>query len=216
MKLFVFEHCPYCIKAMMVAGLKGLDVEEVFLQNDDVDARIKKVGANMVPILQKPDGSYMAESLDIAKYLDQSNGQIVVQESTHSQQIIEWLNQSFEFSSPLLCPRWTMIELPEYGSEEAKAWFIQKKSSMLGMSFEEVFSRTDEYLPKMNALFEKLNWLELPSERTYTLNYDDVNLYPHLRNLTVVKGIQFPERVRQYIDEVTELTGIRLFDGLAV
>ncbi len=216
MKLFVFEHCPYCIKAMMVAGLKGLDVEEVFLQNDDVDARIKKVGANMVPILQKPDGSYMAESLDIAKYLDQSNGQIVVQESTHSQQIIEWLNQSFEFSSPLLCPRWTMIELPEYGSEEAKAWFIQKKSSMLGMSFEEAFSRTDEYLPKMNALFEKLNWLELPSERTYTLNYDDVNLYPHLRNLTVVKGIQFPERVRQYIDEVTELTGIRLFDGLAV
>lgn len=51
MKLFVFQHCPYCIKAMMVAAYKKIDVEWVYLQNHDVDARIAKVGANMVPIL---------------------------------------------------------------------------------------------------------------------------------------------------------------------
>lgn len=216
MKLFVFEHCPYCIKAMMVAGLKGLDVEEVFLQNDDVDARIEKVGANMVPILQKPDGSYMAESLDIAKYLDASDGASVITEGKFGDKISEILAQSFEFSGPLLYPRWLMIELPEYGSEAAKAWFTKNKSAMIGMSFEEAFSQSDEYLPKMNALLEKLDWLTLPSERGNTISYDDVNLYPHLRNLTVVKGIQFPQRVRQYIDEVTALTKIRLFDSVAV
>ncbi|WP_104403183.1 glutaredoxin 2 [Vibrio penaeicida] len=216
MKLFVFEHCPYCIKAMMVAGLKGLDVEEVFLQNDDVDARIEKVGANMVPILQKPDGSYMAESLDIAKYLDASDGSPVVTEGEFGDKISEILAQSFEFSGPLLYPRWLMIELPEYGSEAAKTWFTKNKSAMIGMSFEEAFSKSDEYLPKMNALLEKLDWLTLPSERGNTISYDDVNLYPHLRNLTVVKGIQFPQRVRQYIDEVTALTKIRLFDSVAV
>ena len=216
MKLFVFEHCPYCIKAMMVAGLKGLDVEEVFLQNDDVDARIEKVGANMVPILQKPDGSYMAESLDIAKYLDASDGASVITEGKIGEKISEILAQSFEFSGPLLYPRWLMIELPEYGSEAAKAWFTKNKSAMIGMSFEEAFSQSDEYLPKMNALLEKLDWLTLPSERGNTISYDDVNLYPHLRNLTVVKGIQFPQRVRQYIDEVTALTKIRLFDSVAV
>ncbi|MDP2571764.1 glutaredoxin 2 [Vibrio penaeicida] len=216
MKLFVFEHCPYCIKAMMVAGLKGLDVEEVFLQNDDVDARIEKVGANMVPILQKFDGSYMAESLDIAKYLDESDGASVITEGKLGDKISEILAQSFEFSGPLLYPRWLMIELPEYGSESAKTWFTKNKSAMIGMSFEEAFSKSDEYLPKMNALLEKLDWLTLPSERGNTISYDDVNLYPHLRNLTVVKGIQFPLRVRQYIDEVTALTKIRLFDSVAV
>ncbi|MBD1557728.1 glutaredoxin 2 [Vibrio sp. S9_S30] len=216
MKLFVFEHCPYCIKAMMVAGLKGLDVEEVFLQNDDVDARIEKVGANMVPILQKPDGSYMAESLDIAKYLDASDGAPVITEGKLGDKISEILAQSFEFSGPLLYPRWLMIELPEYGSEAANAWFTKNKSAMIGMSFEEAFSKTNEYLTQMNALLEKLDWLTLPSERANTISYDDVNLYPHLRNLTVVKGIRFPERVRQYIDEVTALTKIRLFDSVAV
>ncbi|CCN72189.1 glutaredoxin 2 [Vibrio nigripulchritudo] len=216
MKLFVFEHCPYCIKAMMVAGLKNLAVEEVFLQNHDVDARIEKVGANMVPILEKPDGSYMAESLDIAQYLDDSNGSPVITEAKFGDKISGWLGQSFEFSGPLLYPRWLMIELPEYGSEDAKAWFTKNKSAMIGMSFEEAYAKTDEYLAKMNAHLEQLEWLTLPSERGNAISYDDVNLYPHLRNLTVVKGIQFPTHVRQYIDEVTKLTKIRLFDAVAV
>lgn len=216
MKLFVFQHCPYCIKAMMVAAYKNVDVEWVYLQNHDVDARIEKVGANMVPILQKPDGSYMAESLDIAAYLDALDGQPRLAAAQQGEKIAEWQRQIAPFNGPLVHPRWMMIELPEFQQPEAKAWYTKNKSAMIGMSFDDAYAKSAEFLAPMNALLAQLDWLILPSERGHTLSYDDVNMYPTLRNLTVVKGIEFPARVRQYIDEVTALTHIPLYDDVAV
>ncbi|MBY8032951.1 glutaredoxin 2 [Vibrio fluvialis] len=216
MKLFVFQHCPYCIKAMMVAAYKKIDVEWVYLQNHDVDARIAKVGANMVTILQKSDGSYMAESLDIAAYFDALDGQPSLTVAEFGDEISDWQRQIASFNGPLVHPRWMMIDLPEFQLPEAKAWYTRNKSAMIGMSFEQAYANTADFLEPMNALLSKLNWLRLPSERNNQLSYDDVNLYPTLRNLTVVKGIQFPERVRQYLDEITALTTIPLYDEVAV
>lgn len=216
MKLFVFDHCPFCIKAMMVAGLKKAEIELVYLQNHDVDARIEKVGANLVPILQKEDGSYMAESLDIVAYIDALDGQPQLTAARHNDSIAEWSAQSRPFSSRLLFPRWMMIELPEFQCQEAKDWFTKNKCAMIEQDFDDAFAKSDEYLAELNASFAMLNWLVLPSERHNQLSYDDVNLFPSLRNQTVIKGIQFPVRVRQYIDEIAALTGSTLYDDVAV
>ena len=35
MKLYIYDHCPFCVRARMAAGLFGADVEEVVLANDD-------------------------------------------------------------------------------------------------------------------------------------------------------------------------------------
>lgn len=70
MKLYYYDHCPYCVRARMAAGLLGADVEEVVLANDDEATPIGMIGAKQVPILQKEDGSFMGESLDVVRYLD--------------------------------------------------------------------------------------------------------------------------------------------------
>lgn len=216
MKLFVFEHCPFCIKAMMLANLKNMPVEFVYLQNHDVDARIEKVGANMVPILENEDGTYMAESLDIVKYLDEWDGNPVLSQAVH-QADIDRFNQAVKsVEGPLVHPRWMEITLPEFGSAEAKAWFTTNKSKMIGMSFEQAMAQSNEFLIQLNHALRNLEWLTLPSSRDNVLSYDDINFYPTLRNLTVIKGVEFPPNVRLYIDEVTALTNIPLYDHVAV
>ena len=35
MKLYVYDHCPFCVRARMIFGLKNLPVELVVLANDD-------------------------------------------------------------------------------------------------------------------------------------------------------------------------------------
>lgn len=216
MKLFVFDHCPFCVKAMMVAGLKKVDLELVYLQNHDVDARIEKVGANLVPILQKNDGSYMAESLDIAAYLDNLEGKPAIAEGQFGERISAWLDVAGQYGSRLIFPRWMMIDLPEFQCDEAKAWFTDNKSAMIDMSFDEAFANSDEYIAKLNVELLKLDWLVPPSQRDNTLTYDDINIFPYLRNYTVVKGLRYPGNVRQYLDEVSKLTGIGLYDAVAV
>ncbi|WP_298773803.1 glutaredoxin 2 [uncultured Shewanella sp.] len=216
MKLFLFDHCPYCVKAMMVVGYKQLDVEYVFLQNHDVQARIEKVGANLVPILQKADGSYMAESLDIASYLDQIADQPMLDLARLDSVINEWITKTKQLSSALMYPRWLKIPLPEFQCDEARDWFTQKKTQTMGINFDTAYYNTAEYLNRLHPQLEKIDWLVLPSERHNRLNYDDINIFPTLRNLTVIKDIQFPATVRQYIEEVSTITGIHLFDDVAV
>ncbi|SUG28943.1 glutaredoxin [Salmonella enterica subsp. arizonae] len=35
MKLYIYDHCPFCVKARMIFGLKNIPVELNVLQNDD-------------------------------------------------------------------------------------------------------------------------------------------------------------------------------------
>src|SRR5471030_504503 len=73
MKLYVYEHCPFCVKARMIFGLKNIPVEIKVLLNDDEKTPISMVGKKMVPILQKQDGSFMPESMDIVNFIDKSD-----------------------------------------------------------------------------------------------------------------------------------------------
>jgi len=48
----------------------------------------------------------------------------------------------------------------------------------------------------------------LPGEQGNTLGWDDVMIFPTLRNLGMVRGLQFPPALRRYVDEVTRLSGV--------
>ena len=74
MKLYLYDHCPFCVRARMIFGLRNVPVEEIVLLNDDEATPIGLIGAKQVPILQKPDGSHMGESLDIVRYVDKLAG----------------------------------------------------------------------------------------------------------------------------------------------
>ncbi|WP_417760360.1 glutaredoxin 2 [Shewanella sp.] len=216
MKLFIFDHCPYCVRAMMMTGWKGLNVDWVYLQNHDVDARIAMVGANMVPILEKDDGSFMGESLDIVAYLDKQTDTHKLQPAQWSEQIQHFQQESSYYASRLLFPRNLMVQLPEFERPEAVAWYTKNKSAMIGMSFDEAFAKSTTYIGGLGHCWPLLAAITLPSERDNQLSYDDILLFPGLRNLTLVKGLVFPERIRTYIDEVAALTKIRLYDDIAV
>ncbi|MCU4675712.1 glutaredoxin 2 [Catenovulum sp. 2E275] len=216
MKLFVFDHCPFCVKAMMPVGLKNLQVEIEAIQNHDVQARIDKVGANMVPILQKEDGSFMAESLDIVKYLDKSDNQPVLTPATQANQINNWLSQASQVSHILVFPRWLKIELPEFQSQQAKNWFEKNKTKMIDMSFEKAFEQSNLAIEQMHAVLQKLDFIQLPSDKNNQLSFDDINLFPFLRNLTVVKDLKLPNKAEEYVTQVSKLTKVHLYKDQAI
>ncbi|QSX36293.1 glutaredoxin 2 [Shewanella sedimentimangrovi] len=216
MKLFVFEHCPYCVRAMMLVGFKGLKVEKEILQNDDVDARVAMVGANMVPILQKADGSFMGESLDIVAYLDAIDGKLVLSDAEHEEVIKAWQGSVSFYANRLIYPRTVRLGLPEYATQAAIDFYIEKKSALIEMSFDDALAHSADYIANLEPLLSHLEFIALPSERDDSLGYDDILLFPTLRNLTMVAGLEFPHRVRRYIDEVARLTHVRLFDDAAL
>ena len=62
MKLYIYDHCPFCVRARMIFGLRQIPVELIHLANDDEATPIGLIGAKQVPILQKPMAATWAKA----------------------------------------------------------------------------------------------------------------------------------------------------------
>ena len=53
MKLFIYDHCPYCVKVRMIFGLKNINIQLVTLSNDDEKTPISMIGKKNGPCFGK-------------------------------------------------------------------------------------------------------------------------------------------------------------------
>ena len=60
MKLYVYDHCPYCVKARMIFGFKQIPFELITLADDDIKTPTSMIGVKMTPILEKDSGEFHA------------------------------------------------------------------------------------------------------------------------------------------------------------
>ena len=47
------------------------------------------------------------------------------------------------------------------------------------------------------------------------LSYDDIDLWARLRSLTIIKGLKWPEKLRGYMDTLSEKGDCPLYDVMA-
>lgn len=207
MKLYLYDHCPFCVRAEMVAHYKQVPVEQVYLLNDDEASCIELIGAKQVPILQFDDGRAMGESLDIARKLDElGNPEQVIRPHGDYLPIQEHMNQERLAIWCLLFPRDIALGLPEFATQAARDYFQAKKEQIIQRPFAQALAETAVHQAVVEAMLASLPPLPLPSAHGGTLGWDDVLLYPGLRNLSMVKDLAFPSAVRAYIQEVARLT----------
>ncbi|OAM26760.1 MULTISPECIES: glutaredoxin 2 [Eikenella] len=200
MKLYVYDHCPFCVRARMIFGLRGVPVEEIALLNDDEATPIGLIGAKQVPILQKPDGSHMGESLDIVRFIDEYAGQARLSETVRPE-AQAWFDKVGKYYNRLVMPREVRLDppLPEFATQAAIDYFVHKKEQNIG-SFEQNLADTPAYLERIHAdLAELAALLPEPYFNGAEPGMEDIILYPVLRNLTLVKGLVFPAKLQNYI-----------------
>jgi glutaredoxin 2 len=56
MQLYYYEHCPFCAKVRLLAGLKNIPLSLQVVSADDVDTCVSLVGRKVVPVLIKAEG----------------------------------------------------------------------------------------------------------------------------------------------------------------
>lgn len=215
MKLYVYDHCPFCVRPRMIFGLKNLAVDLVTLLNDDEDTPIGLVGKKVVPILVKDDGSAMPESLDIVKYIDENYGEKLLSEEIRPE-INEWIKQVGSYYYRLLHPRVIQLGLAEYATQSAVDYFVKKKTESIG-DFSQNLAKSAEYLAKLMQDLTTLESLIVSKESANgRLSLEDILLFPMLRNLTCVKDLSFPPKVKAYVEKMAELSKIDLYTDRAV
>ncbi|PIT51824.1 glutaredoxin, GrxB family [Snodgrassella alvi] len=215
MKLYLYDHCPYCVRARMIFGKKIVPVENIYLLNDDEDTPNKLIGKKMVPILVKDDGSAMGESLDIVHYIDQLAGGTLLN-STVRPEIEGWIKIADTYRNFLTLPRCISINLPEFATQSAIDYFVNKKTAIYG-DFQQHLLNSQTYIERLNSDLIALSPLIL-SDRGIngTFSMEDILLFPLLRNLTMVKGVEWTAPVLDYINSISRITQIPLFNDRTI
>ena len=198
MKLYIYDHCPYCLKARMIFGLKNIPVELHVLLNDDAETPTRMVGQKQVPILQKDDSRYMPESMDIVHYVDKLDGKPLLT-GKRSPAIEEWLRKVNGYANKLLLPRFAKSAFDEFSTPAD----LLAHSDGLIKNISDDLRALDKLIVKPNAVNGELS-------------EDDIQLFPLLRNLTLVAGINWPSRVADYRDNMAKQTQINLLSSMAI
>ncbi len=215
MKLYVYDHCPFCVRARMIFGLKNLAFEKITLLNDDEATPVGLVGKKVVPILIKENGEAMPESLDIVKYVDETYGEKQLSDNVRPE-INDWIKKVGAYYNHLLLPRFVKLGLAEYATQSAVDYFVKKKTESIG-DFAENLANSAQYLALLTPDLAELDKLIVNAEAANgQLSLEDILLFPMLRNLTCVQGLQLPPNVADYVAKMAELSKVELYTDRAV
>ena len=147
-----YDHCPFCVRARMIFGLKNLPVELVVLANDDEATPIGLVGKKVVPILVKEDGTAMPESLDIVHYVDEHFGEKSYLNIVRPE-IEAWLKEVGSYYGHLTTARFTQIGLAEFETQSAVDYSLKRKQNLLGI-LQKILRKTETYLARLKGDLE--------------------------------------------------------------
>jgi len=221
-KLYVYDHCPFCVRARMIFGLKGVAYDLRFLQNDDVVTPTKLIGKKVLPILEDdavPTASKgMGESLDIVKFIEDQSGRTLLQPASGREDLKAWNKKLNDVRSKLTRPRTGVSPLPEFGTRKAAETWIKNHQIKDGTTYEEALAKTGEYCQVANdALLELESLIASPEYISPGgVSYDDIIYFPPLRSLTLIKGIKFPPKVEAYVNTMSEKSDVPLLWQMAI
>lgn len=214
MQLYSYDHCPFCMRVRLMMSFRAVDYEHIILSNDDEDTPISLTGKKMLPILRKPNGDIINESLDIIAYLDEYTGGGF--DNSVRPQVAEWQEKVVAYYNHLVMPRIIKIGLQEFQTQSAIDYFVNKKTDYIG-DFAENFANSEQYLIKINADLQALVPLMTATEYLQgQASMEDILVFPVLRNLSVVKGINWPTVVQDYAQHLAELSAMPLFSAQAL
>lgn len=244
--LYVYDHCPFCVRVRLAFGMKNVKHSLHFLANDDVATPTNLVGKKIAPIYVLPeDNLVMPESLDIITKIDSderfgSTG--VILPATGREDLKEWQKSAQSLLRVLQRPRYVATGLlPEFQQRDARHYFIKgheippygskewkgnASEDLPGLQMEEKLTLYAEAMAKDPApLLEELNCklVELDdilfsehhcSEGGFSM--DDIDLWSRLRSITIVKGVLWPVKLRNYMDNLSAMGDIPLYDEMAL
>ncbi len=217
MNLYIYDHCPYCVKARMIFGIKNQKKHLVTLANDDEKTPSKMIGKKMVPILEKAPKEYMPESLDIIRYVDELSPptQVKWEEDPSLLQIFGNCHMSYR---SLVMPRWVNTEMEEFQTPEARKYFQNRVEKLLGQSFDEAHKNTSSFKEEIENHLVKISELFPAKNHWYKgtdLSLNDFHLFAFLRALSIVKGLCFPSSLRSYMERCEKECKIPLHFSMA-
>jgi len=209
------------------------------MANDDVKTPTSLIGKKMAPIFQWKEADVcMGESLDIIALVDSDErmgpaGKIAP--ATGRTDLKEWQTSVRDLLRNLQRPRYVATGLlPEFQQLDGRHAFVQnhplpgydKETWKTELDLREKLTLYAELMAKDPASdIEELNRKIVELDDMVVSDkhcspggvcMDDVDLFSRLRSITIIQGVQWPNKLRSYMDHMSCLSDVPLYDEMAL
>ena len=235
-KVYVYDHCPFCVRVRLALGLKNIKHDVIYFANDDVDTPTKLVGKKIAPIFEYSDViPPMPESLDIIKKIDSDPtfGPInFFKPASNRVDIAEWQKKVAAINRIIQRPRYMLTILPEFASRDGKNAFVKnhplepydkstwkndlnddQRWDLYNKAYIQSFDLINEANEALKELDSMIYSIDYCTEGG--LSYDDIDLWSRLRSVTLVKGIIIPLKLDSYLKNLSTLADLPLYYSIA-
>lgn len=211
MKLYIYQHCPFCCRTLMIRGLKQLDIPVEVIMEGDAETPTRLVGKKAVPILRKRDGSHMTESMDIVHYLDEAFPPRAIT-AAPVPAIDDWASRAFKPAITLAVPRFTRGRFAELATPQARAAYTERETRAFG-DLQALLDSTGEQVAALQPLLDELEGI-VPAPGG-AIGDSDFLLFPILRSLSIVAAVRLGPKARAWYDAMLQRTGMADFSDQA-
>ena len=150
------------------------------------------------------------------KCIDNEAEGVKVMEGPRNPEVERWVKASSETVGRLFIPRAPRAPLGEFATMDAVEHFTNNKKAVFGR-FDTLLEQTPELLVEVTQWLNELDALiQSPEAVNGVLSMDDIELFPVLRQLSLVEGVKYPERVEAYRQAMSQLADVPLHDEIAV
>lgn len=190
MKLYVFEACPFCIRARIMAGWQELSPQIIPVTLGEFPKHLSgRVPQKTVPVLVDGDLA-IQDSAEIVRYLDQK-GHPLLKNYQLSADFEKLQAELFVPINALCYPRLPHLGVAELASPEARDLFETTIPRRIGMSFLDALAQTDLFISQVTE--------RLPSLMNYvcadTPTFDSIVALAMVHNLSMVAEFTLPDNV---------------------
>lgn len=237
--VYCYDHCPFCVRVRFALGLKSIKHDLRFLANDDVATPTALVGKKLVPIFEwKEDNVCMGESLDIVRLVDNDErfgptGKIMP--GTDRTDIADWQKSVRDLLRSLQRPRYVATgllpefqqldgrhafimnhQLPPYEKADWKALDLPVQLAKYAEAMNQDPAQAVEELSRKLVELDDILFSPHHCSPTGGISYDDIDLFARLRSISIIKDVVWPQKLREYMENMAELSDIPLYDEMAL
>ncbi|MAS24749.1 MAG: hypothetical protein CMI08_13520 [Oceanospirillaceae bacterium] len=224
MKLYIYHHCPKCLRTLMVANYKDLPLSIHYPLHSGKSGMASEDNGTAInlpeekpPVLAVNDELSVSGLDAILSHLDEVGSvDKTIRAANAANTAIATLEHHRQTFDALIMPRAMALGLPEFTTGEAIDAYKQDKENTLGFDFTQAMADTKIHQPAAEAVLQWLPAPEKPSAHNGTISWDDVKIFPLLRNLSMVRGLNFPQALLDYMHEVAECTNTELYFAKAI
>ncbi|GMF43807.1 unnamed protein product [Phytophthora fragariaefolia] len=213
-KHYIYDFCPFSCRARVALGLKKIKYSVMFMAFDDEATPKSLVGVKSAPIFVPVGEKPFTESWDVVSYVDAHYGDgPIIQAASGRADLAKWIETATPSLNMLYNPRLYAAPLPEFTLRASREFFKAKREASMPLS--EALAKSPELVETVNQLLLELAPMFHSSHSiNEELSYDDLDLFGRLRALTLVKGIEWPTKVRDFMEFFSEAGDVPLFDAI--